>query len=302
MGFYSRAQLKLEMPLHLMLIPGLVLIFLFSYGPMVGVVIAFQHFLPGKGLFGSEWVGLDNFRYIYSLPDTMNVIRNTVFIAIMKIIAGLIAPVITALLLNELRRKAFKRTVQTLIYLPNFLSWVILSGVLLEVLSPSTGIVNEALGLFGIRPIFFLGDAGWFPFVMVGTDVWKEFGFNTIVYLAALTGINPALYESAVIDGASRWKMTLYVTLPGMLPIIILMMTLSLGQVLNAGFDQIFNLYSPSVYETGDILDTYVYRIGLGNGQFGVATAVGLFKSVISLLLISVSYYLAYRLANYRIF
>ncbi|MBO9596478.1 MAG: sugar ABC transporter permease [Cohnella sp.] len=298
----SRSKLKLELPLHLMLAPGLILVLLFAYGPMVGVAIAFQHFLPGKGLFGSDWIGLDNFRYIYSLPDTMNVIRNTIVIAVMKIVAGLIAPIVTALMLNELRRKAFKRTVQTLIYLPNFLSWVILSGVLLEVLSPTTGLLNELLGWLGIRPIFFLGDPRWFPFVMVGTDVWKEFGFNTIVYLAALTGINPALYESAVIDGAGRWRSMLYVTLPGMLPIIVLMLTLSLGQVLNAGFDQIFNLYNPSVYETGDILDTYVYRIGLGNGQFGVAAAVGLFKSVISLALISVSYYLAYRLANYRIF
>lgn len=298
----SRGKWKLELPLHIMLLPGVVLVLLFSYGPMVGIVIAFQHFLPGKGLFGSEWIGWDNFRYIYSLPDTMNVIRNTVFISVMKIVAGLIAPVITALLLNELRLRVFKRSVQTLIYLPNFLSWVILSGVLLEILSPSTGIVNKWLSFMGFEPIFFLGNAGWFPYVMVGTDVWKDFGFNTIIYLAALTGINPALYESAVIDGASRWKRTLYVTLPGMMPIIVLMTTLSLGQVLNAGFDQIFNLYSPSVYGTGDILDTYVYRIGLGNGQFGVAAAVGLFKSVISLMLISTSYYLAYRLANYRIF
>lgn len=293
---------KLELPLHLMLIPGLIVILIYSYGPMAGIIIAFQKFNPGLGLFGSPWNGLDNFKYIYSLPETMNVIRNTIYIAVMKIIAGLIAPIVTSLLLNELRKQFFKRTVQTLIYLPHFLSWVILSGVLLEILSPSEGIVNAFMAWMGLEKIFFLGRPDWFPYVMVLTDVWKEFGFSTIVYLAALTAINPTLYEAAVIDGANRWKQTVHVTLPGMMPIIILLTTLALGNVLNAGFDQIFNMYSPPVYETGDIIDTYVYRIGLGNGQFGVATAVGLFKSVISLIMISLSYTLAYRFANYRIF
>jgi len=295
-------RMWLELPLHLMLIPGLVLILIFSYGPMVGLVIAFQKFNYASGLFGSSWNGLDNFKYVYSLPDTMNVIRNTIVISVMKIIAGLIFPIVTALLLNELRKQLFKRTIQTLIYLPNFLSWVILSGILIEILSPATGILNSLMASVGLEKVFFLGDPGWFPYVLVGSDVWKEFGFSTIVYLAALASINPTLYEAAVIDGAGRWKQTWHVTLPGMLPIIVLLTTLSLGQVLNAGFDQVFNLYSPVVYSTGDILDTYVYRIGLVNGQFGVATAVGLFKSVISFFLICLSYILAYRLANYRIF
>lgn len=293
---------KLELPLHAMILPGLILVLLFQYGPMAGIAIAFQKFIPAKGMFGSEWIGLENFKYIYGLPDTMTVIRNTLAISVMKIAAGLTAPIVTALLLNEIRMQRFKRSVQTVIYMPHFLSWVILAGILLDVLSPAAGIVNASMGWLGLPKIFFLGDAKWFPYVLVGTDVWKEFGFGTIVYLAALTGINPALYEAAVIDGASRWKQTLHITLPGMTPIIVLMLTLSLGNVLNAGFDQVFNLYSPAVYSTGDILDTYVYRIGLGNGQYGVATAVGLFKSVISFVLISVSYALAYRFANYRIF
>ena len=164
------------------------------------------------------------------------------------------------------------------------------------------GIVNQVISLFGAEPIFFLGDKNWFPIVLVVSDVWKEFGFGTIVYLAALTAINPNLYEAAQIDGAGRWKQTWHITLPGMMPIVILMATLSLGNVLNAGFDQVFNLYSPIVYETGDILDTYVYRLGMVNFQFGVATAVGFFKSVVSFVLISVSYVLAYRYAGYRIF
>jgi putative aldouronate transport system permease protein len=298
----SRNRWRLELPLHLMIWPGIILVLIFSYLPMVGLSIAFQNFIPTKGLFGSPWVGFKQFSYIYSLPQTYGVIRNTVFISVMKIAFGLLAPLITALLLNEVRKLLFKRVVQTVIYMPYFLSWVILSGILVDVLSPNTGILNQSIQWFGVKPIFFLGNEHWFPYVIVGTNEWKEFGFSTIVYLAALTGINPSLYESAVIDGANRWRQTLHITLPGILPIVILLFTLSLGNVLNAGFDQVFNLYSPSVYSTGDILDTYVYRLALINSQFSVATAVGIFKSVISFIMISCSYLVAYKVANYRIF
>jgi putative aldouronate transport system permease protein len=291
-----------QLPLHLMILPGLLLIMVYSYGPMLGSMIAFQDFNPARGLFDSEWNGLDNFRYVMDLPGTFQVVWNTLIIAVMKIVVGLIVPIAVALLLNEVRKELFKRTVQTMVYLPHFLSWIILGGVLIDILSPSQGIVNQMLNWLGIDSIYFLGSNEWFRSVLVVSDVWKEFGFNTIVYLAALTGINPSLYEAAVIDGANRWKQTLYVTLPGMAPIIILTATLALGQVLNAGFDQVFNLYSPQVYETGDIIDTFVYRIGIVDAQYGVATAVGLFKSVVSLILLSVSYILAYRFANYRIF
>ncbi|MEF3305032.1 ABC transporter permease [Paenibacillus sp. GYB003] len=290
-----------ELPLHLMLLPGLVILLVFSYWPMVGIAIAFQKYVPAKGLFGSEWVGLKNFLYVYNLPDTFQIVYNTIYIAVMKIVAGLIVPIAVALLLNELASEKIKRSIQTLIYLPHFLSWVILGGVLIDVLSLK-GIVNQLVGLAGIDPIYFLGDNDWFPYVLVATDTWKDFGFGTIVYLAALTGINPSLYEAAVMDGANRWKQTIHITLPGIMPVIVLMTTLSLGNVLNAGFDQVFNLYSPQVYESGDIIDTFVYRIGLIDAQYSVATAVGLFKSVVSLLLISVSYMLAYRFAGYRIF
>lgn len=290
-----------ELPLHLMLLPALVVLAVFSYWPMIGIVIAFQKYVPTKGFFGSDWVGFKNFLYVYNLPDMFQIVYNTVFIAVMKITAGLVVPVVVALLLNELAGEKIKRTVQTMIYLPHFLSWVILGGVLIDVLSLK-GIVNEFLGLFGTEPTYFLGDNRWFPYVLVATDTWKDFGFGTIVYLAALTGIDQTLYEAAVIDGANRWKQTLHITLPGIMPVVILMMTLSLGNVLNAGFDQVFNLYSPQVYESGDIIDTFVYRIGLIDAQYSVATAVGLFKSVVSLLLISVSYGIAYRFAGYRIF
>lgn len=291
-----------NLPLHIMIFPALALVLVYSYVPMAGIVIGFQNFLPGKGLFGSEWNGLENFRYLLDMPDTLRVLRNTLLIASLKIVVGEFFPIFVALLLNEVRKLWFKRGVQTLIYLPYFMSWVILGGILIDILSPSQGIVNQMLGWIGFEPVYFLGSNDWFPYTMVMSHVWKEFGFNTIVYLAILTSISPSLYEAAVIDGAGRWKQTLHVTLPGMVPIILLMTTLSLGNVLNAGFDQIFILYSPSVYDSGDIIDTLVFRTGLQNAQYGVATAVGLFKSVVSFLLISVSYIVSYRMANYRIF
>jgi len=295
-------KLKRQFPLHLMLIPGVVVLLIYCYYPMVGFVIAFQKFIPVKGLFGSDWIGLGNFRYVLKMPGIWQVLYNTVYIASMKIILGLVVPIIIAILLNELKNMLIKRGVQTLIYLPHFMSWVILGGILVDILSPSEGIVNQLLQAVGMDKIFFLGSNNWFPSVLILSDVWKEFGFSTIVFLAAITSINPALYEAAIVDGANHSRQVWHVTLPGMIPIIVLMATLSLGNVLNAGFDQVFNLYSPSVYQSGDILDTLIYRIGLLDAQFGVATAIGLFKSCVSFALITLSYFLAYRLVNYRIF
>ena len=299
---YRRQRRLRELPLHLMLIPGLALLIIFHYVPMFGIVMAFENFKPAKGFFGSKWVGWDNFVYMAKLPNMGSVLYNTVFIAVLKIIMGMIVPIFVALMLNEIGNKPFKRTVQTIVYFPHFLSWVILGGVLMDVLSPSTGIVNDLIRFFGGKPIYFLGDKGWFPYTMVITAVWKNFGYDTIVYLAALTNVDRNLYEAASIDGATRMRQTWHVTLPGILPIVTLMGVLNLGNILNAGFDQIFNLYSPSVYSTGDIIDTFVYRLGLEQAQFSVSTAVGLFKSVISIIMVSVANYLAGRFANYRVF
>ncbi|MFB9274827.1 ABC transporter permease [Cohnella cellulosilytica] len=287
---------------HLLLAPGMLILLLFAYLPMIGIVIAFQEFNPTQGFFKSEWVGLEHVRFLFELPDTMQTVRNTVEISLMKIAAGLVVPIAFALLLNEARIVWFKRTVQSLVYLPHFLSWVILGGILIDVLSINGGVFNQILASFGLEPIFFFGHEAWFRVMLIATDVWKEFGFSTIVYLAALTGINPALYEAASIDGASRWQRVVYITLPGILPVVVLMSTLSLGNVLNAGFDQIFNLYNPMVIGTADIIDTYIYRMGLIQAQYGLATAIGLMKSLIGFALIVTSYRLAYRYANYRIF
>ena len=298
----KKARLLRELPLHLMLIPAVILVFIYSYIPMAGIVIAFQRFQAAKGLFGSEFVGLSNFRTLFSLPDTWQVIGNTIFIALFKMIGGIIAPVVFALVLNEISNKPARRIFQTMVYLPNFLSWIIISGIFIDILSPTRGIVNVMLGKIGIGPIFFLGDPAWFPFTMIVTDIWKGFGFGSVIYLAALTSIDPSLYESAVIDGASRWMQTWHITVPGILSTIILMTVLSMANILNGGFDQIFNLYNPAVYSTGDILDTMIYRMGIQNAQFAVSTAAGLFKSAISFVFIVTSYYLADKLAGYRIF
>ena len=298
----TRRKLTEQIPLYIMLAPAVVLVLIYAYIPMVGIVMAFQRVLPGKGIFGSPWIGLENFRFVLEMPTIFQVIWNTIRIAGLKAIAGVIVPVSVALMLNNVTSQFYKRTVQTIVYLPHFLSWVIMAGIMVEILSPSEGIVNQALGLIGIKPIFFLGDYKIFPWTMVATDVWKSFGFGTIVYLAALTDIDPTLYEAAVVDGASRWQQTWNITLPGIAGTVIMLSTLSLSNILNAGFDQIFNLYSPMVYSTGDIIDTLVYRTGILNNQYGIATAVGLFKSVVSLLLIALAYKLAEKFAGYRIF
>ena len=304
MNIYSKNKNRRlrNLPLHLMILPGFIIVAIYCYGPMIGIVMAFQKYYPSRGIFGSPWVGFKNFEYVLSMPDTIQVLWNTLFIAIMKIAAGIIIPVVFAILLNEVMNNFVKRSVQTMIYFPHFLSWIILGGILIDVLSPSSGIVNKVLQTIGIQPIFFLGDAKWFPFTMVLTDTWKEFGYGTIIYLAALTGIDPTLYEASYVDGAGKWKQTLKITLPGLMPMVVLMTILSLGNMLNAGFDQIFNLYSPQVYKSGDIIDTLMYRIGILDAQYSVATAVGLFKSVVSFVLITTSYGLAHKFSDYRIF
>jgi putative aldouronate transport system permease protein len=292
---------KIQLHYHLMLLPGMIFLAIFHFYPMLGAVIAFKKLLPAKGIWGSPWVGLDNIKYMFQISDSKQVLFNTIFISSMKIVAHLAVPLLFALLLNEVRVRYLKRWVQTIVYLPHFMSWVVLSIMLSGMLSLS-GAVNQLLGLFGIEPVLFLGSNSWFPYVIVGSDVWKDFGFKAIIYLAALTAINPALYEAAEIDGASRWHKLANVTLPGIATTVILLATLSLEQVLNAGFEQILNLYNPLVYASGDVIDTYVYRVGLVHAQYGIASAVGLLKSVVSFVLIVVAYQLASKFANYRIF
>jgi putative aldouronate transport system permease protein len=293
---------KRELPLHLMLLPAVVVVLIFSYGPLAGLVMAFQDFQPDKGWFHSPWVGMANFQFLLMLPGSVQSLWNTMYIAFLKGLFGLITPLIAALMLNELRNLHYKRTLQTILYLPHFLSWVILSGILIDVLSPSSGVINLFLKMLGIQPIFFLGDNTWFPIVAVASDIWKEFGFNSVVFLAALTGIDPTYYEAAIIDGAGHMRRLWHITMPSLRNMLVMLALLNLGNILNAGFDQIFNLYSAVVYQSGDIIDTFVYRLGVRDAMYSVAAAAGFFKSIVSLLLLSTSYYLAYKFADYRIF
>ena len=300
----ARTRFQRQLPLYTMILPAFVITLIYHYVPLFGLTIAFQDFNPALGLgFGKQaWIGMENFQFVFAMPNTKKVIWNTLFISSMKLVALIVVPVLVALLLNEMRNRKVKRWVQTIIYLPYFLSWVILGGILVQILSPSAGIVADMFKSLGIASPYWLGDPKVFPFTLVITDLWKEFGFKAIVYLAALAGINPDLYEAAEIDGANRLKQVIYITLPSLAPTIVLMTTLALGSILSAGFEQVFNLINPSVYSTGDIIDTMVYRVGIQQAQYGIATAVGMFKSVVSCVLVTLSYYLAKRFAGYTVF
>jgi putative aldouronate transport system permease protein len=284
-----------------MIIPTLVLLAIFAYYPMYGTVIAFQKFNPGLGFFRSPWVGLANFERIFDSPTFSRVIGNTMIIAISQMAVGQVSAVLLALSLNEIRIIWFKRFMQNLLYMPHFLSWVVLGGILMEILSPF-GLVGKAQTAMGLEPIIFLGSNDWFRPTLVITNLWKEVGWGTIIYLAALTGIDPELYEAAAIDGANRFQRMWHISIPSILTTIILIASLNLGNVLQANFEQVFMLYNPTVYQTGDIIDTYVYRMGLIQAEFGISAAAGLFKSIIGFLLIIVSYKLADKYAGYKIF
>lgn len=296
-----KKRLKREIPFHLMLLLPMLFLAVFSFAPLFGILMAFQDYMPAKGILQSRWVGLENFDFIFSLPSSRQIFANTIIISLGKLAAGIIVPVFFALLLNEIRVIAFKRTVQTIVYLPHFLSWVVLANVVSSILG-FDGPVNSLIQSMGHDPILFLGSNVWFRPVIILSDCWKEFGYGSIIYLSALTSIDPGLYESASLDGASRLQKIFYITLPMLVPTIVLMMALNLGNILNAGFDQIFNLYNPLVYETGDIIDTYVYRIGLLDMQYSLATAVGLIKSVIGFVLIMSSNLVSRKLVGRSIF
>ncbi|HHV58710.1 MAG TPA: sugar ABC transporter permease [Clostridiaceae bacterium] len=287
----------------IMLMPAVIILFIYAYIPLGGLAIAFQKFIPAKGLFGKQqWVGVDNFKYLFSMPNSMQVIRNTFIISFLKLITIAIFPVVLAVLINEVKLTSLKKLIQTSVYMPHFISWVIISAILVDILSPSTGIINKLLSAFGVESIFFLGNNKWFVPTLVVSELWKECGFSSVVYLAAITGINHELYESATVDGANRWKQAIYITIPCISGTIVLMTFLKLGNILDAGFEQVFNLYNSQVYETGDILDTFIYRIGIVNFQYSLAAAAGFFKSVVSLFFVSVSYWAAYKFADYKIF
>lgn len=278
--------LRSNWDLYLIMLPGVLYFIIYKYVPMWGAVIAFQDYSVFRGIWGSEWVGLAHFREMFMNEDFYNIFRNTLLISVYKLLWGFPGPIILAIMLNEVRNMMYKRSIQTLVYLPHFLSWIIMGGILINVLSPSTGIVNSVLGSLGIEPIFFLASTDWFRTVIVASDIWKEVGWGAIVYLAAIAGIDPQLYEAAIMDGANKWKQIIHITLPAMMGVIVTLFLLRLGHVLDVGFEQIFVLYNSLVYEVGDVIETYVYRVGIQQAKFSFTTAVGLFKAVIGLVLV----------------
>lgn len=272
--------------LLILLLPALVYYIIFHYIPMYGVIIAFKDYKFSKGIMGSVWVGLEHFRRLFGMESFWQVFRNTIIIGIWKFFWGFPAPVIFALFLNELTQVRFKKTVQTISYLPHFVSWVVLGGILMQLLSPSTGPVNTVLKQLGMDPVYFLADPKWFRTVLVVSHVWKSIGWGSIVYIAALTSVDQEIYEAAMIDGANRFQRMFKITIPEITPVITIMLIMAVGHLINDDFDQVFNLYNSAVYSVGDVISTYTYRSGLVDMEYSFATAVGLFKNVISVVLV----------------
>lgn len=285
----------------LMCLPGLIWLVRFQLLPMSGIVMAFQEYTANKGLFGSSYIGLENYKYLFSLSEVWRITGNTLVIAVSKLILLILVPLCFALMINRVKNIHFKKIVQTMTYLPHFISWVILANVISNLFGYD-GVINQVIVWLGGNATLFLGDASFFKGLLIWSDVWKEFGFNSIIFLAALSSVNPELYEAAAIDGADALQQIIHVTLPGIVSTIVLVAVLSLGNVLNAGFDQVYNMYNSMVMSSSDIIDTWIYRMGLIKMDYALSTAAGLLKSVISLILISVSYYMAYRFSDYRIF
>jgi putative aldouronate transport system permease protein len=275
--------------IYLILLPGIIYFVVFHYFPMYGAIIAFKDFRVTAGIFGSKWVGLKNFIDFFHHPSFRVVLTNTLLISLYKIMFGFPAPIILALLLNEVKQEVYKRYIQTISYLPHFLSWVVIAGLAAKMFSPSSGVVNGFIKSLGFQPIYFMAEPRYFRTILVLTDIWKEIGWGSIIYLAALSGVDPQLYEAATVDGASKWKQLWNITIPSIAPTIVIMFILRVGGVMNAGFEQVYMMYSPNVYAVSDIIDTFVYRSGLESAKYSFATAIGLFKSVIGFSLILIT-------------
>jgi putative aldouronate transport system permease protein len=279
-------KLKRDMPKYAILAPAVLLLLVFHYLPLYGIVLAFQDFNVFSGISGSPWVGFRHFLVFLNDPSYWRVMRNTVIINIYSLIFGFQFPIAFALLLNEIRAKWFKKITQTVSYLPHFISWVIAAGIVATILSPSSGLVNTVLAWFGKEPVYFLTKAEIFRPILIVSGIWKGFGMSSVYYIAALAGIDQQLYEAAVVDGAGRWRQAWHITLPGMRNIIIVLLVLALGNMFSIGFDQIFLLYNPTVYETGDVISTYTYRFGLEKAMYSFSAAIGLTQAVVNFLMI----------------
>jgi putative aldouronate transport system permease protein len=282
----TRAAIMKHKALYLIALPGILFFIVFKYIPMIGSVIAFQDYNIFKGFWGSQWVGWAQFQKMFQYSDFLRILKNTLLINFYDLIFGFTAPILLALMLNEVRKILAQRIIQTIVYMPHFLSWVIISGVFIGILSPSTGLINTLLNAIGVDSVYFLADESYIRSIIVGSGMWRDTGWGTIIYLAALAGINPQLYEAAEIDGANRWQQTLKITLPTLLPTIMMLLLLQIGNFLDFGFERVDVFLNPFNRVNGEIFDTYIYKAGLLNNQYSYTTAIGIFKSVVGLVLI----------------
>ncbi len=272
--------------LYLLSVPGILYFFLFKYVPLFGSVIAFQNYNIFKGITGSDWVGLEHFQKMFSHYDFLRILNNTLLLGLYDLVIAFPVPIVLAILLNEVRMIVFKRMLQTIVYMPHFLSWVVISGIFMGIFSMDAGVVNKALGFLGMQPIYFLGEDSYIRSILIGSGIWRDSGYGTIIFLAAIAGINPDLYEAAEVDGAGRLKQIWSITLPSLLPTIMILLLLHIGKFLDLGFERVFVFLNPLNLDSGEILDTYIYKAGLLSQQYSYTTAIGLFKSVVGLALI----------------
>lgn len=290
-GFSKEMRKNYDM--YLMLVPAIVYYFIFSYTPMFGLVIAFKDYNIFKGVWESDWVGLSNFKEMLNFPGFYDMVRNTLVLNVLSLIFGFPAPIILALMLNEVRQKMFKRVTQSLLYLPHFMSWIIMGGIIYNLLSPQYGFVNMVLEKLGFEKIFFMVSESWWITTYVGSGIWAGAGWGTIIYLAAMTAIDPSLYEAAVVDGAGRWRKIVHITIPGIMPTVIILLILNLGHLVSIGYEHILALQNPMVGRVSEVISTFIYNVGIKQANFSMTTAVGLLQSVINLILILGANYFA---------
>lgn len=279
-------HLKREWQLYAMLLPTILWLIIFLYKPMYGLQIAFKDYSIFRGVADSPWIGLEHFHTLFNNDQFLRAVKNTVIISFYSLLFGFPMPILLALMFNEVLNQTFKKSAQTIVYLPHFISSVIIAGIVITAFSPSAGIVNTVLGWLGVDSIYFLTKPEWFRPIFVGTGIWQEAGFQSIVYLAAIAGVSPTLYESAVVDGASRWQMMWKITVPSIMPTIIIMLIIRIGNILEVSFEMIILLYQPATYETADVVNTFIYRQGLQGGQYDFAAAAGLFNAVVAFVLV----------------
>lgn len=284
--------------LYLLLIPGILFFFIFCYIPMFGLIVAFKDYNIFKGVFASDWVGLKHFKDMLTIPDFYRIVRNTLMLNVLGLIVGFPAPIILALMLNEIRAKYFKRISQSLLYLPHFMSWIIMGGIIYNLLSPKYGIVNSVMRAMGMEEIYFMIEEVWWVIFYTLSSVWAGAGWGTIIYLAAMTTIDPSLYEAAVMDGAGRWRKIIHITIPGIMPTVVILLILNIGHMVSIGVEHPFALQNPVVMNISEVISTYVYSAGIKQGLFGLTTAIGMSQAVINLILVLGANYFAKRLGN----